>query len=138
MARDLPANRKLKLPLPPEQTIIAKIAPTRLDSYLRCPFTYYLKDKSILGDKRMDDRAEELQSWEFGNLAHEALEAFGQSALKDSAEAAAIRDFLLTQVDDQLTARFGTAIPVIVAMQGESVRLSSTSPVLPSARAAFS
>ena len=122
LARDLPANWKLKLPLPPEHAVIAKIAPTRLDSYLRCPFTYYLKDKAILGDKRMDDRAEELQSWEFGNLAHEALEAFGQSALKDSAEAAAIRDFLLTQVDDQLTARFGTAIPVIVAMQGESVK----------------
>ena len=121
-ATDLPANWKLALPIPPPHRELVKISPTRLDSYLRCPFTFYLKDKSILGDKRLDDRAEELASWEYGNLAHEALEAFGGSELKDSTDPAAIRAFLEEKVDAQLVDRFGTAIPAIVAMQGESVK----------------
>lgn len=121
-AADLPKNWKLHLPIPPAFRALEKISPTRLDGYLRCPFTYYLRDKDVLGDKRMDDRAEELQSWEYGNLAHEALEAFGLSDLKDSTDAAAIRVFLDERVDAQLTARFGMAVPAIVWMQGESVK----------------
>lgn len=121
-AADLPKGWKLHLPVPPAFRELAKISPTRLDGYLRCPFTYYLRDKEVLGDKRMDDRAEELQSWEYGNLAHEALEAFGLSDLKDATDAATIRAFLEERVDAQLAARFGTSVPAIVWMQGESVK----------------
>jgi len=121
-APDLPANWKLALPIPPEERQLTKISPTRLDGYLRCPFTFYLRDKDILGDKRMNDRAEELASWEYGNLAHEALEAFGNDPLKDSTDVDVIRAFLEEKVDDQLVARFGTSIPAIVALQGESVK----------------
>lgn len=121
-ASDLPKAWRLRLPIPPPFRALAKISPTRLDGYLRCPFTYYLRDKEVLGDKRMDDRAEELQSWEYGNLAHEALEAFGLSELKDSTDAEAIRAFLGERVDAQLAARFGTSVPAIVWMQGESVK----------------
>lgn len=122
VASDLPRKWKLALPIPPAYRELSKISPTRLDSYKRCPFTFYLKDKSVLGDKRLDDRAEELASWEYGNLAHDALEAFGLSDLKDSMDPEAIRAFLEEQVDDQLVARFGLSIPAIVAMQGESVK----------------
>ena len=121
-AADLPNAWKLHLPIPPAFRELTKISPTRLDGYLRCPFTYYLRDKEVLGDKRMNDRAEELQSWEYGNLAHEALEAFGLSELKDATDAEAIRAFLDERVDAQLAARFGTAVPAIVWMQGESVK----------------
>lgn len=121
-AADLPRNWKLKLPIPPEHEELVKISPTRLDGYLRCPFTYFLRRKDILGDKRLDDRAEELASWEYGNLAHEALEAWGLSELKDSEDADAIYEFLERRVDAQLVDRFGLAIPAIVAMQGESVK----------------
>jgi len=121
-APDLPAAWRLHLPKPPAHKPLERISPTRLDSYLACPFTFYLRDKSILGDKRMDDRAEELAAWEYGNLAHEALEAFGLSPLSASTDADAIRDFLLERVDAQLTERFGAEIPAIVAMQGESVK----------------
>lgn len=119
---DLPEAWKLKLPIPPAYKKLEKISPTRLDTYLRCPFTYYLKSKEILGDKKLDDRAEELAAWEYGNLAHEALEAFGLSQLKDSTDPITIGDFLDECVDRQLVDRFGLAIPVIVAMQGESVK----------------
>ena len=121
-ANDLPPGWKLKLPVPPPHIELQKLSPTRLDSYLRCPFTYYLRDVNVLGDKRMDDRAEELASWEYGNLAHEALEAFGGSELRDSTDVESIRSFLEEHVDAQLVERFGTAIPAIVALQGESVK----------------
>ena len=121
-AADLPRQWKLKLPIPPEYEQLAKISPTRLDGYLRCPFTYFLRRKDILGDKRLDDRAEELASWEYGNLAHEALEVWGLSELKDSDDADVIYEFLERRVDAQLVDRFGLAIPAIVAMQGESVK----------------
>ena len=121
-AYDLPSEWRLKLPIPPDRMTLERISPTRLDGYLRCPFTYYLRDKNILGDKRMDDKAEELASWEYGNLAHGALEAFGLSPLADSVDAAEIQRFLCERVDAQLAERFGAAVPAIVAMQGESVK----------------
>lgn len=122
VASDLPAAWKLALPIPPAFRELSKISPTRLDSYKRCPFTFYLKDKAILGERRLNDRAEELASWEYGNLAHDALEAFGLSERKDSTDPAEIRAFLEAEVDERLVARFGLAIPAIVAMQGESVK----------------
>ena len=121
-AADLPEGWRLALPVPPAYSPLSRISPTRLDGYLRCPFTYYLRDKAVLGDKRMDDRAEELAAWEYGNLAHEALEAFGCDPLKDSQDAEAIAAFLEERVDGRLVDRFGAAIPAIVALQGESVK----------------
>lgn len=121
-AADLPKAWKLRLPTPPQVRELERISPTRLDGYLRCPFTYYLRDVNILGDKRMDDRAEELESWEYGNLAHEALEAFGTSDLRDSTDVGAMRVFLEERVDAQLAERFGSAVPAIVSLQGESVK----------------
>ena len=137
-ARDLPKAWKLRLPVPPPYAALERISPTRLDDYLACPFTCYLKDKSVLGDKRMDDRAEELAAWEYGNLAHEALEAFGLSPLADSVDAGEIKAFLGESVDRRLVARFGTSIPAIVAMQGESIkrRLAAFASVQAARRAA--
>ena len=121
-APDLPFAWRLKLPVPPEHEELEKLSPTALDRYLRCPFTYFLARKDILGDKRMDDRAQELESWEFGNFAHAALEAWALSPLKDSEDPAAIAAFLEERIDAQLVERFGTAIPSIVALQGESLK----------------
>ena len=137
-AFNLPREWKMKLPVPPRHIELDKLSPTRLDTYLRCPFTYYLRDVNVLGDKRMDDRAEELESWEYGNLAHKALEEFGCSELRDSTDAKAICAFLEERVDAQLVERFGTAIPAIVALQGESVkrRLGNFSVIQAARRAA--
>ena len=121
-AFELPESWKLALPVPPAHEELLTLSPTRLDRYLKCPFTYYLSRKDILGDKRMNDRAEELESFEYGNLAHEALEEWGRSELKDSEDAEAIAAFLEERVDALLAARFGTEIPSIVGLQGESVK----------------
>ncbi len=121
-AFSLPETWKLNLPIPPAYEKLTCISPTRVDAYLRCPFTYYLQNKNILGDKRLKNHVEELESWEYGNLAHTALERFGSSAIKDSTDYKEIAEFLSMQVDAQLVERFGSNIPAIVAMQGESVK----------------
>ena len=121
-AFELPESWKLALPVPPAHEELLTLSPTRLDRYLKCPFTYYLSRKDIIGDKRMNDRAEELESYEYGNLAHQALEDWGRTELKDSDDAETIAAFLEERVDALLAERFGTAIPSIVGLQGESVK----------------
>ena len=116
---DLPPGWRLKLEIPPAYRELEYTSPSSLDLYLRCPFTYCLK--KTFGE-RMDDRAEELDPSEFGNLAHNALERWGGGPLRDSEDPAAIAADLATQVDALLGERFGTAVPAIVALQGESLK----------------
>ena len=119
---DLPNAWRLKLPVPPQFRGLAEMSPTRIDEYLRCPFTYYLHDQGVFGRRRIQFQAEELQGWEYGNLAHSALEDFGRSGLRDSDDAEAIAQFLGERVDAQLAERFGAEVPAVVWMQGESVK----------------
>ena len=116
---DLPAQWKIRLPVPPEHSELRKTSPSSLDQYMRCPFTYILR--KTFGESE-DYRAEELDASEFGNLAHDALEAWGQGELKDSTDAEAIAAALEEKVDALLAERFGLEIPAIVALQGESVK----------------
>ena len=118
-AADLPDGWRLKLEIPPPRKPLEFTSPSSLDLYLRCPFTYCLK--KTFGEKE-DDRAEELDPSEFGNLAHDALELWGAGALKDSEDANAIAAELAAHVDAILGKRFGTSIPAIVALQGESMK----------------
>ena len=116
---DLPDRWKIKLPVPPEYAELRKTSPSSLDLYMHCPFTYLLRR---VFKESEDYRAEELDASEFGNLAHDALEAWGQGELKDSTDADAIAAVLEEKVDSILVERFGLEIPAIVALQGESVK----------------
>ena len=116
---DLPSGWKLKLDIPSAKTTLEYTSPSSLDLYLHCPFTYCLK--KTFGEK-MDDRAEELDPSEFGNLVHDALELWGAGALRDSEDPAAIAAELATHVDCILGKRFGTSVPAIVALQAESAK----------------
>ena len=116
---DLPAQWKISLPVPPAREKLCKTSPSSLDLYLHCPFTYMLR--KTFGESE-DYRADELDASEFGNLAHEALEAWGSGDLKDSTDADAIAAALGGKVDALLAERFGLALPAIVALQGESVK----------------
>lgn len=119
---EVPKEWKLRLPIPPERTELRKVSPTRLDVYLRCPFTYFLRQKEVLGDKRFDDRVMELARWEFGNLVHAALEAWGLSELSDGEDGGAIAEFLHRNVDTQIAERFGDAVPLPVVVQVEEAK----------------
>lgn len=132
---DFPAAWRLKLEIPPERAELVHASPSSLDGYLKCPFTYLLR--KTFGEK-MDDRAEELDASEFGSLVHGALEAWGNGPLRDSCDADAIAAALSDAVDEALADRFGSAIPAIVALQGESAkrRLANFSAVQAERRAA--
>ena len=116
---DLPQGWRLRLEIPPERKPLEFTSPSSLDLYLRCPFTYCLK--KTFGEAT-DDRAEELDPSEFGNLAHDALELWGAGPLKDAEDADAIAAELAAHVDALLGKRFGTSVPAIVALQGESMK----------------
>lgn len=116
---DLPSQWRLRPDIPPEYKSLEFTSPSSLDLYLRCPFTYCLK--KTFGE-RTDDRAEELDPSEFGNLVHDALERWGMSELKESENAKEISDALSSHVDALLVERFGMDIPAIVALQGESAK----------------
>ena len=118
-AADLPEAWRLKLEIPPAYRELSFTSPSSLDLYLKCHFTYCLK--KTFGEAT-DDRAEELDPSEFGNLAHDALERWGAGALKDSEDVDAIAAELCFHVDAILGQRFGTSVPAIVALQGESMK----------------
>ncbi len=115
---DLPEQWKLRLPIPPENQVLGHISLSALDSYLKCPFTYYLKQ--VLGEPA-EYGAEEIAANDFGTIMHEALKAWAESGSKDSEDADEIAQELELQVDRQLKARFGD-IPAIVFLQGESMK----------------
>ena len=118
-AADMPNAWKLKLPVPPAHCDLEFSSPSGLGNYLACPFTYYI---GKLFGERMDDKAEELDPSEFGNLAHNALEAWANGPLRDSDDADAIASDLAGRVDALLQERFGAEVPAIVSLQGESVK----------------
>ncbi len=118
-AADLPERWKIDLPVPPDYEELKRTSPSAIDTYMRCPFTYLLR-KTFKESE--DYRAEELDASEFGNLVHNALEAWGEGELKDSTDAGAIADILEQKVDAILVDRFGLEIPAVVALQGESAK----------------
>ncbi len=125
LARDDPPfsiapSWRLDLPVPKDDEPLLKSSPSDLDTYLRCPFTYYLK--RVLGAKKISFRAEELEASDYGNIAHESLEAFAKGPVKDSEDDEEIRRFLQGKVDECLALRFGPNPPAIVWMQGESIK----------------
>ena len=118
-AADLPNRWRIALPIPPEHETLRKTSPSSLDLYMKCPFTCLLR-KTFRESE--DYRAEELDASEFGNLVHDALEAWGAGELKDSTDADAIAALLAERVDALLAERFGVEVPAIVALQAESAK----------------
>lgn len=115
----LPEAWKLAPPVPPAFRFVAKSSPSSLDSYMKCPFTYYLK-KCFTEGEEYDN--EELDASEYGHLVHDALEKWGKGENRDSCDADAIAAELAAGVDAILAERFGDAVPAIVALQGESAK----------------
>ena len=115
--KELPEAWRLRLPFPPKGVAWrAKISPTQLDQYLRCPFGFYLQE--TFGD-HADDRRQELDAMAFGTLCHAALEAFAKTGPKESTDADEIAAFLGDEVRRQLAA-FGETLPAIIELQGEA------------------
>lgn len=90
-------------------------------SYLACPYRFLLR-KAVRCEPMTDD-AREMDGGQFGSLAHDVLSAFGKSPLKDSRDAAAIREFLEKQLFKRLHGQFGPQPRPAVLVQAEQLRL---------------
>ncbi|UCD73831.1 MAG: PD-(D/E)XK nuclease family protein [Phycisphaerales bacterium] len=79
---------------------------TEFRLYLQCPYRYALS--RLLELEAVSDGGRELDPMQFGIIAHEVLQAFGQNeAIRGSAEADAIEEYLLRELEAQSQRRFG-------------------------------
>ncbi|MDR1284505.1 MAG: PD-(D/E)XK nuclease family protein [Opitutaceae bacterium] len=101
---------------------VEKLSVTAFRDYLRCPFRFYLKH--ALRMRAVDPDKAELDALDFGNLCHAALEAMGhpESGLRDCADPAPLRDFLLDRLDTHARVTWGEQLPLPLVVQLESAR----------------
>ena len=79
---------------------------TEFGWYLRCPYRYYLKYIKRL--RVVEDAGVELNAIQFGNIAHEVLQGFGEDAeIARSTDAERIALYLDDALDRAATAAFG-------------------------------
>lgn len=117
--------RSLAWKLKPEQRepkALTHISHSRLSTYLRCPFDYYLNYDLKWGEA-VDPDKQEMDAMEFGKLLHHALERFAQHpALKVSENATEIADFLEAEVEHRAKELWGSPLPMLVRLQVEGAR----------------
>jgi len=111
----------------PLVTPLLSVPATAFRTYLDCPYRFYLKH--VLGLKRLDDSATELDGAAFGTLAHKVLEAFAKSEVANSADGRKIKEFLLEELERVFHARFGrNSLPAIfIQKQQLAARLAAFS-----------
>ncbi|MCX7421079.1 MAG: PD-(D/E)XK nuclease family protein [Planctomycetia bacterium] len=88
---------------------------TEFRSYLACPYRYFLRH--VLKLQTLDDDAVELDALSFGNVLHEVLRKFGQSDLRDSADAEKLRKWLCQLLIEVADEQFGTRRRAAVNVQ---------------------
>ena len=108
-------------PLPEDARIRRYLSVTQFSDYLSCPFRFFLKHG--LGMEEFERDKMEMDSRDFGNLCHNALENFGRDeSIRDCIDEAVIAAFLIDQLDREVTNRYGSTLPVPVLIQLESAK----------------
>jgi hypothetical protein len=119
----VPPERTLELE---EHEVPTKLAVTAFKAILADPYRFVLE--RIYGLDRVDDEARELDPLQFGILAHDVLQAFGQMALEsppgvDITDAAAVGTTLVKLLDEEVAARFGDEALPAIALQAEQLKV---------------
>jgi len=106
---------------PPPAPPLTRLRVTAFSDYLKCPFRFYLKH--VLRLESVDPHKSELDAMNFGTLCHGALEAMGSApALRDCADAAVLRAFLLDALERGARAQYGAELTLPLVIQLESAR----------------
>lgn len=104
------------------QKAVDKISPSRLNSYLECPFRDYLAHELRL-DRAVDPDLREMGPLEFGNLAHHALHQLAlQADLRDCTSTDTLADFLVEAALARATQIYGRRPAPLVALQLEGLK----------------
>ena len=118
--------RPLQLPAATSAFRTAVVAPapkpkrmrvTSFRDYLASPYLFYLRH--VLNLQERDAPDVEMDRLVFGQLVHEALDRFGKSDLRNSADARQVRGFVLEVVHQIARERFGTAPRALITVQVE-------------------
>ncbi len=115
--RTLPEKWRLDLP-PPPRGPLSRISVTMLDTYLKCPFTYFLKTQF---KTRSEVSPHEMNAQLFGTVAHQALETLNSPELADVDDAATLAAALRNELDAVAAQRFGVNPSALVTLQLEAI-----------------
>jgi RecB family exonuclease/inactivated superfamily I helicase len=114
-------SQQLQIPYPVCDAIPDRLSVTKFKEYLKCPYRFYLN--IVMNLRTASDDWRELSGGTFGDLAHNVLEAFAESELRDSTRVEAIAEFLSQELDAQSRKIFlGSRLPA-VQFQMEQLRL---------------
>ena len=119
---------RLKPVLP--QAKLRTMSVTAFKVFLDCPFRFYLQ--YVLKMEPVDDRKQELDALDFGNICHHALKEFGRdTAIRDSADSKAITDYLCGCAEAYVSTVYGRrpGLPVLVQLETAKQRLRAAAEV---------
>ena len=117
---DLPTSQQFVIPLPETGISQNNLTVTSFREYIKCPYRFYLS--KVMRLDSVDDGWRELDPRAFGNLAHDVLEDFGHSDLRDSTDSTKIAGFLSAALDKWQNIRYrGSRLPA-VQIQVEQLR----------------
>ena len=99
----------------------ARMSVSSFSGYLSCPYRFYLKQVLYLRDS--DSERLEWSARDFGNIAHQVLEAWAldrEARALDSGKA--LEAWVHTQLDVEVAQQFGDEIPMAIRIQREAMR----------------
>jgi hypothetical protein len=105
-------------PVKPEAPI-RELSVTAFRDYLACPYRFYLKH--VLRLESVDDRAENLDSAQFGSLLHEVIGEFSRKHLDDNIDVDQTFGVLRDILRSRAIAHFGSKPIVTVNLQLEQI-----------------
>lgn len=100
---------------------VQSMSVTAFGQYLTCPYRFYLSKVQRL--KAIDDHLTELDAAQFGNLAHNVLEAFGKSEFRDSSDAEEISFYLRSELSRLAKEQYGGQPMATIQIQLAQLRL---------------
>ncbi len=117
-----PQRQQFVIPHPPaDEPSINSLRVTDFKAYLECPYRFYLT--RVLGLERLDDKQDELDGRQFGQLIHDVVENFGKSELKHSDNAEDIEKHIIDCLNRFSMARYGRRPVPSVQIQLEQARI---------------
>ncbi len=116
------AESRFRVPRPSRNRRPADVVRvTAFRDYLASPYRFYLRH--VLKLSELDDRVDELSPQAFGTLLHNVLNEFARSDVRDSAEAAEIREFLRNDLQRSADEQFGAPRIMAVDVQIAQVEM---------------
>ena len=117
---DPPEQQQIEIPFPICTQPPEKLSVTKFKEFLKCPYRFYLN--IILKLRTASDDWRELSGGTFGDLAHNVLEAFAESELRDSTNDKLIFEFLAGELEAQSRQIFSSSRLPAVRIQMQQLR----------------